>query len=97
VIKESGHEERIAASLKQAMDKAMAEIQANSTGLEINHALLQKAQMQQRGAVQSAYGDDSSPESDPEPQGRDAFASEESEWSINRSASRDLPMARLTR
>lgn len=82
VIKETGHEDRIAQSLKQAMDRAMAEIQANSTGIEINHALLKKAQMQQGGAGSSAYGDPSSLETDePELYRSDSFASEESEQS----------------
>jgi hypothetical protein len=55
VIKESGREEAIAQGLKQAMDRALAEIRANSSGIEIKNALLNKV-----ARPSSSYGDSDS-------------------------------------
>lgn len=43
IIRASGHEERIARSLKTAMDRAEQEIRANSKGLRIGNELLRKS------------------------------------------------------
>jgi hypothetical protein len=48
VIRESGHEDRIARGLKQAMERALTEIKEKTTGVEFKHKLLNKT---------SPYGD----------------------------------------
>lgn len=56
-IKESGREEAIAQGLKLAMDRALAEIRANSSGIEIKNTLLNKV-----ARPNSSYGDSESSE-----------------------------------
>lgn len=56
-IKESGREDAIAQGLKLAMDRALAEIRANSSGIEIKNTLLSKVSRQG-----SSYGDSESSE-----------------------------------
>lgn len=60
------------------MTGAMKEIEANSTGLQVSHALLRKTKEQSHV---SAYGDDAPPDTDPEAPARtDSFTPEESEF-----------------
>lgn len=51
IIRESGQEERIARSLKLAMERATAEIRANSEGIDVKNPLMMA------GKAASPYGD----------------------------------------